>query len=217
MKMPLSKPSIKHNLNQKSTKRTDGLKLQLLCDHYKDTFSQLREYIKQRDRLFIIILILITVMLFQTYSPKQSGEMMSQIVAQKLGLANPFDMPFLLSIIWFSLFAAVVRYFQTVVQIERQYDYIHNMEEEISSNYGNKIFTREGKSYLEKYLLFSEWASIIYTIIFPLLLIVVLVIKIYNEIPDVKNISLLPGVNLIIFFCIFASTVLYLLSVHFHR
>lgn len=156
-------------------------------------------------------------MLFQIHSPKQSSELLSQFVSQKLGLVGQFDLSFLTSVIWFCLFATVVRYFQTVVLIERQYKYLHIMEKEISSNYHNKMFIREGKAYLRNYPLFSEWTSFIYTIIFPVLLVIILVIKVVTEIPDIRYISLFPVIDLVIFLCISASTILYMLSVHFDK
>ena len=30
-------------------------KLEILYDHYKDTFSYIREYLKQRERLFVFV------------------------------------------------------------------------------------------------------------------------------------------------------------------
>jgi len=119
-------------------------------------------------------------------------------------------MSFIGSLIWFGLLGLVVRYFQTVVHIERQYEYIHKLEENISSNYDNKAFTREGKTYQKAYPLFSEWTWILYTFIFPLLLLIVIFTKVISEF-HMGNKSPVLFINVVFFLCILISTLFYLL------
>ena len=196
---------------------TEDTKFQILSDHYKDSFSYLQKFLKQRERFFFLILIIVTLMLFQIYSPADSGKVISQFVTNELGLEDSIDIAFIGSIIWFLLLSFVVRYFQTVVYIERQYNYIHKLEDQLSLFYNNDVFTREGKSYLSNYPLFSKWVSKLYTIIFPFLLLFVILTKIITEISNITNGSQLVYINVIIFSCIFISTVLYLLLVHFEK
>ena len=132
-------------------------------------------------------------------------------------MKSPIDITFIGSIIWFGLLSLVVRYFQTVVHIERQYKYIHQIEEQLSAEYANKVFTREGKSYLNDYPLFSSWAWILYTIVFPALLIVLVIAKVVGEICQAGRISLLISVNVAIALFIVLSTLFYLLLVHFKK
>jgi len=63
---------------------TEDTKFQILHDHYKDSFAQIREFIQLRDRLFLLILIVVILMLFQIYSPKDSGVAISQFVSKQL-------------------------------------------------------------------------------------------------------------------------------------
>lgn len=195
----------------------DKDKLQILHEHYKDTFSHIQQYLKLRDKLLLLILGVITLMLFQVYSPAQSGEAVSQFIAKHLELKSPIDIEFFGSLIWFALLSLVVRYFQTVVHIERQYSYIHCIEDLLSPCYESKAFTREGKSYLTNYSLFSNWVWILYTIIFPILLLIVIVFKIVSELQSAKGISWLLSINIVIFLCVVVSTLLYLLVVHFKK
>lgn len=133
---------------------TEDTKFQILSDHYIDSFSYLQKILKQRDRFFFLILIVVTLMLFQIYSPTDSGKALSQFVTNELELEDSIDISFIGSIIWFLLLSFVVRYFQTVVNIERQYKYIHQLEDQLSPFYNNDAFTREGKSYSSNYPLF---------------------------------------------------------------
>jgi|RhiMetdeSRZDD1v2_1073273.scaffolds.fasta_scaffold159700_2 hypothetical protein len=59
---------------------TDDTKLQILNDHYKDSFTHLRDYLKLRDWLFFLILIVMTLMSFQLYSPRESREVIYQFL-----------------------------------------------------------------------------------------------------------------------------------------
>lgn len=149
-------------------------KLLLLHEHYKETFNNIQDYLKLRDRLFAYVLLIVTLMLFQMYSPSGSTGAISELLTKKLELKTLIDISFLSSIIWFALLSLVVRYYQTVVYIERQYNYIHTIEDQLSPEYDRKAFTREGDSYLKNYPLFSSWTWILYTIVFPTLLSVLL-------------------------------------------
>lgn len=195
----------------------EDAKLQILHDHYKDTFFYIQEYIKLRDRLFLFILFVVTFMLFQLYAPVSAGEAVSHFITKKLELKSPIDITFIGSIIWFGLLSLVVRYFQTVAHIERQYKYIHQIEEQLSSEYANKVFTREGKAYLNDYPVFSSWAWILYTIVFPALLVALVIFKINREIWQAGSISLLVSVNSAIALFIVLSILFYLLLVHFKK
>jgi hypothetical protein len=111
---------------------TDDVKFQVLYDHYKDTFSHIREYLKLRDWLFVFILAVLTLMAFQVLSPRESGEAISQFIAKKLELNKSIDVSSVESVIWFSLLSLILRYFQVTALVERQHTYIHSIEEQIS-------------------------------------------------------------------------------------
>jgi hypothetical protein len=196
---------------------SEETKFQILHDHYKDTFAHIQDFLKLRDRFFFLILIVVTLMLFQIYSPAESGVTISEFVAKQLELKNPIDISFVGSILWFGLLGLVIRYFQTVVHLEKLYEYIHKLEEQISPNYDNKAFTREGKFYLSDYPLFSKWTSILYTIIFPVLLLIVVFVKIIGEFSHSEHVSFLLFFNIAVFLCILISTIFYLLLVHFRK
>lgn len=196
---------------------TEDTKFEILHDHYKDTFAHIQNYLKLRDKLFLMLLVVVALMLFQVFSPRESGEAISQFISKQFDLKNPIDISFISSILWFALLSLVVRYFQTVVHIERQYEYIHDLEEQLSKIYENKVFTREGKFYLSNYPLFSNWTWILYTIIFPVLLLILVLVKIFGELSGLTSFTLLLFINIAISICILISTIFYLLLVHFRK
>ncbi|PIP62674.1 hypothetical protein COW98_02775 [Candidatus Roizmanbacteria bacterium CG22_combo_CG10-13_8_21_14_all_35_9] len=161
---------------------SDDIKFTVLCSHYSDTFANIKESIKLRDKLTALILLVLAFLALYTFWPTDAITAFSGMSEQKLGLAISIDVGFLGSIVWFALLIAVVRYTQVVVYIERQYKYIHKIEEELHKHFDNSIaFTREGKSYLKDYPKFSDWIWTLYTIIFPFVLGVIVLVKIITE------------------------------------
>jgi hypothetical protein len=189
-------------------------KLAILSDHYKDSQSAIEQNVKNRDRSFFFILVLFGVMAFQFFSPEQSSSVLAQLVDKQLGVNANLSLNYLGSVVWFGLFAVIIRYYQIVINLEKQYNYIHDIEEELAKEYDGKAFTREGKSYLKNYPKFSEWLHIVYRIVFPILLLVSVSIKIVAE-WTAKSPPLLPTLlDSAIYVMLIISTVLFMYSLN---
>jgi hypothetical protein len=152
-----------------------------LADHYKDTFTHLRTYIQQRDWFFVASLVVLTAMLFQMSAPGSAEKVIAAVIGKQLGAETPIDTTFLGSVIWFLMMATVLRYFQTTVNIERQYVYIRKVEHQLAQHYEAPAFTREGDFYLDRYPRFSDWAHLLYRIVFPAVVIGVASMKLYSD------------------------------------
>lgn len=192
-------------------------KLQVLADHYKDTFNFQQSILKRRDKLFLVVLCILILMLFQLYTPKEASYFITDFVSNKLKIETPMNLLFVQSIIWFGLLAATLKYFQSVILIERQYNYIHQLEEQISKEYEKKAFTREGKSYIKDYPIILNWASFLYTIIFPVILLIISISKIINEFKVLGCKQILVWVNGSIFLFLLSSVILYIYVLHFAK
>ena len=196
----------------------DKKHLDILYDHYKDTFTWVRSYISSRDQLLFLILLVLAVMLLQIFSPRDSGAILSKLISTKLGFDAPINPAFVASLLWFALLALAIKYFQIVWIIEKQYEYIHRLEESLSETLTpmDRLFSREGAHYLRNYPLFSEWSHYIYTMVFPLLLVTVIVLKIKGEFVCWKC-SAIFYVDWFMFAAISISIVLYLRMLHFKK
>lgn len=163
---------------------SEDRKLETLNDHYKDTFSHQLNYLKQRNRLFFYLLVVLTLMFFQVVSPSESDTIISKFVSKKIGEDVVLKTSFVRGMLWFALLSLVLRYCQTTVHIERQYIYVHKLEKEVAAFYPNSVaFTREGKSYRKDYPILSDWADILYVWVFPVLLLIFITVKIFTEFP----------------------------------
>lgn len=195
----------------------DDTTLEILHDHYKDSFGHLQRHLRQRDRVFIIVLVTMVLILFQVCLPREASDLFSTFLSKQLGLSTPFNLAFLATVIWFVLFVLVVRYFQTVVFIEKQYHYIHALEERLESICGAGTFTREGKSYLSGTTLFSKWASGLYTIMFPALLVLLITTEIIREIAISECWDVFLILNCLLYLSTVVSIVLYLAARRFQK
>jgi hypothetical protein len=189
-------------------------KLQILSEHYSQTFDFLQTHLKKRDRLFMWVLLILVIMLFQVYTPSEASNLIAQLIEKKLEIKIQFNLFYIQSVIWFVLLAVVIKYFQSVIFIERQYSYLHSLEDLLSSEYEETAFIREGKSYLNHYPVFLNWASFLYTILFPAILAVITISKIVSEYIQYSFNEVLVWFNISIFIFIIISLGLYLYGIH---
>lgn len=161
----------------------DNVKLEVLHDHYKESFLYIREREKQRDRFFMFVIALIGVLFLEI----QYSDIFSMILGNvKLEFVelNISIMPIsvFLSVTWTYLFVIVLRYCQAAIFVERQYGYLHNLEDQISKLFDHEdIYCREGKAYLNRYPLFSNLVWIFYILLFPIIVILSVGLIIYLE------------------------------------
>lgn len=199
------------NFNKMNEKLIDTI-----YDHYKDTCSIIGDAIKRRDRLMLFVILTLGFFAFQTIFPTVSNNVVNDFLNFKFGLTLKLNLSIIGNIVWFLLLVFTIRYFQIAVFIERQYVYLHNLEDKLNNKLGEELITREGKSYHHKYPIFSNWMWIIYTIIFPLLLLGSGIAKITGELKNISTTgwSLGLALNTTTFVLLAVSIVFYLIMIH---
>lgn len=191
--------------------------INILYDHYKDTCSTIGEAIKRRDRLIIFVLLTTGFFALQSIFPSVPNQFISDYLMFRFGSATQINPTVLGSVIWILLLIFTMRYFQVAIFIERQYGYIHEVENKINVKLGDEFITREGKAYLSKYPIFSDWMWVLYTIIFPILLLVIAIIKITGEWKAASFYGITSNLifNSVIALLLVISVILYLKVIHF--
>lgn len=187
-------------------------RFEILNDHYKETCSYLATYRKQRDRFFLYLLLVLAIMFLQMSSPDKSYALISGLLSKSMGEAIHLGQSFVKGLVWFFLLSLVLKYFQIVVVIERQYVYLHKLECELKRHFASGIpFTREGKSYLKNYPKLSDWADILYVWVFPALLLFFISAKIVIELPGEGQPYIGWVISLLLCLMIWVTSILYLL------
>lgn len=158
-------------------------KLEILHDHYRESFSCIRDREKQRDNLFLIIIALIGVVFLEVQYSSIFGGTIKTIKLNFFEMdLSVMPIAIFLSITWTYLFVVVLKYCQLSIIVERQYDYLHKLEDRVSNFFGDlTTYCREGRAYLDKYPLFSNLAWIFYVAIFPIIIIISIGLLIYRE------------------------------------
>ena len=123
-------------------------KLEILNDHYKDTFSHLVAYRKQRDRLLLYLLSLVAILVLYQFFPQELSDGFMKLVSKKTGVDIVLDPLQAVFLVYMPplLFCLILghRYWQISHLIERQYDYLEKLEKEIASLFAGSVpFTRE--------------------------------------------------------------------------
>ncbi len=190
-------------------------KFEILYDHYKDTFIYIREYIKQRDRIFMFLVITVFILFLQISFSDQSLTAFNKFIENEIGFNFCFSKEFTSGVLWFILFSFSLKYFQINILINRQYNYLHSLENDICSKVNDKNYIRrEGREYLKNYPILSDWAHIVYTWIFPLLLVAILFVKIIMEVIAVKQVNINIFFDGFIFLIILLTVIFYLINIH---
>ncbi len=192
-------------------------KVQILSDHYKDTFSYVRQYLDIRDRMFLFILVLLALQFFQVSAPDESSKAILDFFETHIGFQITVNKDSLNAVLWFVLLSVVIRYFQANVHVNRQYNYLHKLEEKFTELFEEEVISREGSGYLNDYPLFSKWTNLVYTWVFPALLLISGGLKIVGDVPSWAEFSISHFFSCTFYFMIFLSTVLHMNFLHFGK
>lgn len=183
-----------------------------LYDHYKDSITYLKKDLVKRDKLTLNVFASIILYFLVEIKPSHSVSLANSLAKDKIGIPLGINYSLLSTAILLFLLWSVIRYFQMCLNIEKQYNYIHNLESKINNLLGDELITREGHSYLEDYPLLSALIHRIYNFFLPIGITVSMVIKII--IIPVHDFSILYIVNIILQLMIILCSFLYLLFIY---
>jgi hypothetical protein len=181
----------------------------LLYDHYKESFALNKTAQNDRDRYIIILGCLIGLLFLFSVNPQTIAGMLQGFCKDKWNVDIKFSINILQSFMWLILLFFTIRYYQKVIYVERLYNYIHKLESVIAEESHLKTFDRESTDYLGHYPAILDFLHIIYQTIFPVLYLGVILYKIITEWINHTNI-ICTILNTILSSCIITLSILYL-------
>lgn len=200
---------------QNNNKSLEDAEFNNLCAHYKDTYEIHLASIKQRDRLFYVLLVILAFFSLQITSIDVINGIFSDFVQKNYGIAINKSSQLFSTMLWLLLFGFSSKYYQLVIYIERQYEYIHHLEDILNIQYpGTLIFTREGKSYSNNYPIFSNWVHLLYTVAFPLLILTSIIFRVGNDFVNLEPLGINWNISIASYLLVGTSTILYLGKLH---
>jgi len=165
--------------------------------------------------LFYGLLVILSIFTLQLSSADTVVTIVNEYVAKVSGVKVGNNIDFISTFMWLMLLGFSTRYFQIVLEIERQYGYLHAIEDQLNTHYpDSSAFTREGKSYLSKYPLFSNWVWLLYTLFFPFLIVFSVIEKITSEIAVMQSIGFNQVIDFVCCLVIGTSSILYIYRLH---
>jgi|SRR5215211_5672213 len=158
-------------------------RLEVLHDHYKESFSYIRERERERDRLFLILIALFALLALEIQYPINFRGAVGTLTFLGIELnVDALPLPAFLTATWVTVLVLTLRYCQASTNVERQYKYLHTLEDKISAELkDDELYRREGRAYKTEYPLFSWWAWRFYVVVLPTIAIIATAVLIYQE------------------------------------
>ena len=155
--------------------------LEMLYDHYKETFKLSKEAQSRRNKSFIILCVLEAFSFFLLVRPKKAFEIISSGISKELDVSLQLSNTIIQTLIWLLIVYVMIRYIQDMLYVERQYSYLSNLEKEISQISLTNIFSREGKNYQKDYPIVLNLIDLFYKMLMPMFFMAINMIRIYKE------------------------------------
>ena len=196
---------------------TDEKKIEILYDHYKDSFENQKSYLQKRNNYTLMCLGLIATLSFQMSNPDQSNVISNELIKKNIGDIK-IDFSYINNVLTFALLWVVIMYYRINFLIENIYKYIKEIEVSLTKEIKPFEISREGITYLDHYPWLLEVVHKIYSIGFPVTLICVSIIKWSTEKKQIVE----PFKNghfwfdTVLLFSIVLTSLLYLTNRHFN-
>ena len=145
-------------------------KLEMLYDHYKETFKLNKEAQSGRNKNFIILSSLEAFLFFLLIRPEKAFELITSRISKELNMSLQLSNSIIQTLIWLLIVYIMIRYVQDMLYVERQYLYLNKLEKEISYLSSTDIFSREGENYQKDYPIVLNLIDLFYKILMPVFL-----------------------------------------------
>lgn len=167
--------------------------LEMLYDHYKETFSLSKEAQARRNKSFIVLCILEAFSFLLLIRPEKAFEIILEGINKELDMTLQLSNTIIQTLLWLLIAYIMVRYIQDMLYVERQYIYLNNLEKEISKLGSVDIFAREGANYQKDYPMVLNFIDLFYKMLMPIFFALINAVRIYEEwvLPDKITIALI--------------------------
>jgi len=188
--------------------------LDVLYDHYKETFGLSKEAQVRRNKNFIILCILEAFSFLLLIRPEQAFKLILEGINNELGMTLQLSNTIIQTLLWILIAYVMIRYIQDMLYVERQYIYLGKLEEKISSIIGGNIFTRESDNYLEQFPMVLNFIDLFYKMLMPIFFTSINIVRIRKEWLLLDEITIALICDTVLFVAIFIITWFYFFEIH---
>lgn len=188
--------------------------VELLYDHYKESFSLSKEAQAQRNKDFIWLCILQALAFFAVIRPEQAFGLILDGINSKLDMTLSLGNSVIQTLLWTLNTYVMIRYIQNALYVERQYVYLKQLEEKLTVQCPNSIFTRESSHYKKNYPMVLNFIDLFYKMLMPILFAVINTVHIHKEWVSLQKITLALVCDMLLYIAIFVITWFYFFEIH---
>ena len=106
--------------------------LELLYDHYKETFSLSKAAQERRNKNFVILCILEALSFLLLIRPETASKLILTGINKDMETPLQLSNAIIQTLLWLLIAYVMIRYIQDVLYVERQYVYLDNLESKIT-------------------------------------------------------------------------------------
>lgn len=188
--------------------------LEILYDHYKETFSLSKEAQSRRNKSFLFLCILEALSFLLLIRPEKVFELFVGSISASLDVTLNLSNTIIQTLLWIIIAYVLIRYIQDMLYVERQYGYLRELEKQISALNDMDVFKREGDNYLHDYPMVLNFIDLFYKMLMPIFFTAINIIRIYKEWVFTNLINIALICDTIIFAAIFIITWFYFFEIH---
>lgn len=168
--------------------------IEFIVEHYEKTYKTTLKVWEQRNRTFLILLIVVGVATLITFNVSEAQPLLADLIAKFFAINEVARIAALRTSLPYgliqSIFLMVILYLMVIVYhrtifILRNYMYLEEIEKEIRAGFelsNNSIaFSREGRFYKEHKPYFSKLVGLVYIVMLGVLLTVFSGMRIYAD------------------------------------
>lgn len=156
-------------------------RVEILYDHYKESCELAKKNEVTRNKLFILVCILLGLLFLFSYDQNSMLGLIQSWISENYNCDLMFSSNIIQAILWIVLFIFTLRYLGLNINLDRSYSYIHKLEDEINEEETKITVTREGKSYLNNYSVLNNITYYSYRVILPIIYYFTIIFKLKLE------------------------------------
>lgn len=198
-----------------SDNRLDDKRLEILYQHYCAIVDRNKSDVRTRYRYLFYALVLLVFNLLQMLYDSDASALVNGLLGRLANVDESINFSSIDFIATIALMLLVIRYFQVVISVERQYPHIHSLEGKLSEQFDGDVFSFEGTGYLKNYPKLLDLNHQIFTLVVPATFLIVALWRIGIQIPLTLTPDNFARCAIIAFsFVIIVFVVLYWLFLH---
>ena len=191
--------------------------LEMLYDHYKETFCLSKEAQERRNKSFIVLCILEAFSFLLLIRPEKAFELILKGIHKELDMTLQLSNTIIQTLLWLLIVYVMIRYIQDMLYVERQYVYLDSLEKEISNLGSVNIFAREGANYQKDYPMVLNFIDLFYKMLMPIFFALINMVRIYEEWILSDKITIAIICDTVLFLSIFIIDWFYFFEIHARR